>query len=286
MRSPIVWFGGKGHLAKKLVPLLESIPHRRYIEVFGGGASVLLAKRPVGVEVYNDLDGGLYNFFTVLSEPEMFERFYRLVALLPYSRRLYDESLSTWKQERDRVKSAAKWFVVARQSFGGRFGASWGSDVTTVRSGKVETAQRWLAALDRLPEVHARLQRVQIECVDWRVILSRYDTPETLFYLDPPYVADTRRDGTYAHEMSLSDHAALVEVLLNIRGSAVLSGYAHAVYRPLEDAGWERRDWKTVCHAAGRTRATGILGAGAAKRMQPRTESVWIKPYQSQLRLF
>lgn len=279
MKSPIAWLGGKARHTARLVPLLEAIPHRRYVEPFGGGASILLAKSPVEVEVYNDLDAGLYNFFTVLADPDAFERFCRLVALLPHSRRIYSEYRATWQQERDRVKAAAKWFVVARQSFGGRFGASWGSNVTSTRGGMAEVVQRWLSALDRLPEIHARLQRVRIECDDWRTIVERYDTPDTLFYLDPPYVPETRRDGTYAHEMTLDDHAALVEVLLNIRGKAVLSGYAHAVYKPLEAAGWERRDWKVACHIVGRTRATGILGEGAAMRLQPRTESVWIKPY-------
>ncbi len=67
MKSPIAWLGGKARHTARLVPLLEAIPHRRYVEPFGGGASILLAKSPVEVEVYNDLDAGLYNFFTVLA---------------------------------------------------------------------------------------------------------------------------------------------------------------------------------------------------------------------------
>ena len=70
MRSPISWFGGKMRLAKRIVPLLP--PHTTYVEPFGGGAAVLFAKPPSPVEVYNDLDGGLVNFFRVLRNRSQF----------------------------------------------------------------------------------------------------------------------------------------------------------------------------------------------------------------------
>jgi DNA adenine methylase len=132
--------------------------------------------------------------------------------------------------------------------------------------------------------------RVQIENRDFREILKLYDTPDTLFYLDPPYVLETRRDPDtkYTYEMTLDDHKDLVQLLLQIQGKAVLSGYQHEVYTPLEQSGWVRHDFLTGCHAAGRTRATGILGEGAALKKQPRVESVWVSPkaqYRQQLRL-
>lgn len=77
LRSPIKWLVGKGNMQKKIVPLLEAIPHRRYVEPFGGGASILLRKAPVELETYNDLDSGLYEFFTVIADPALFRRFYR-----------------------------------------------------------------------------------------------------------------------------------------------------------------------------------------------------------------
>jgi DNA adenine methylase len=89
MRSPIGWFGGKGNMRGRILPTFP--PHKRYVEPFGGGASLLLAKEPVELEVYNDLDHALYEFFTTLADPGEFERFYRRVALLPYSRELYNE---------------------------------------------------------------------------------------------------------------------------------------------------------------------------------------------------
>jgi DNA adenine methylase len=275
IRSPIPWFGGKGKMTAKLLPLLPT--HRIYVEPFGGGASLLFAKDPASVEVYNDLDQGLVGLFRVLRDPAKFERFWFLTSMTPYARNEWDECRRLWDTETDEVRRAWRWFVVARQSFGGHFGASWGSAVTASSRGMAETASKWLSTLDNLGRVHERLFRVQIECADWRRILDRYDTPETCFYCDPPYVPDTRRAGGYDHELSEADHVELVERLATIQGKAMVSGYPSPIYRPLVRSGWKRKDWRTACHAAGRTRQTGIQGNGSALAKQPRTECVWIK---------
>jgi len=266
-------------MVKTIVPLLEEIPHEHYCEPFGGGASVLLAKRPPGgVETYNDLDGALFDLFSVLSDPELFAAFYERVRVLPHHRRFYNEYRETWRQEPDRVARVAKWFLVARQSFSGAFGASWGSAVGYTSRGMAGTTSMWLGAIEMLPAIHARLQRVQIENADWRTILERYDTPDTLFYLDPPYVASTRRSGGYDHEMTDADHAEMVGALLELQGKAVVSGYPNLLYAPLEGAGWRVEHTQTVCSAAARTRNTGIQGKGSATAKQPRTECLWLSP--------
>jgi len=276
LHSPICWFGGKGNMVAKLLPLLP--PHRIYVEPFGGGASLLFAKPPSPVEVYNDIDSGLVNFFRVLRDPEKFAKFYHLVAFTPYSREEYEYCRKTWESCEDEVEKAYRWFVVARMSFSGAFGYSWGSVVTTSRNGMAATCSKWLSTIKMLPAIHERMMRVQIEHADFRDILKRYDTPETLFYCDPPYVPETRRGQVYKHELTLDDHRELVQILLSLKGKVLLSGYAHPVYAPLEEAGWQRIDFRTACYAVGRTRATGIMGEGAAKLMHPRVESVWISP--------
>lgn len=281
MRSPIMLFGGKGNMTAKIVPMLP--PHRIYVEPFGGGASVLLAKPPSSVEVYNDVDENLVGFFKTLADPVLFEAFYRRVAVLPYSRALYNECRATWREETDPITRAAKWFVVARQSFSGMFGTSWSFAVTASHRGMTGACSRWLGCLEALPAVHARLQRVQIECSDWRLILDTYDTPDTLFYCDPPYVAGTRRHGGYAHEMSDDNHRDFVARLLTIKGQAVVSGYEHPIYAPLVEAGWEVVRFETACHAVGRTRATGLRGKGSVLAKQARTEVLWRKVTQGRL---
>src|SRR3990167_3756673 len=221
MRSPIRWFGGKGNMVRKIIPVLIKIPHERYVEPFGGGASILLAKKPKPLEVYNDLDRGLYDFFSVLADPELFNQFYRRVAVLPYSRQFYDEYRKEWKEETDKVIRAAKWFLVARQSFSGAFGGGWSSSVTATTRGMVETCSKWISCIDMLPQIHARLQRVQIENADFRTILDRYDTPKTLFYCDPPYIPETRKAGGYTHEITAEDHQELVSLLLSLKGKVL-----------------------------------------------------------------
>lgn len=249
VRSPIKWFGGKGIFLKKILPLIPK--HNTYLEVFGGGASLLFAKEPSNIEVYNDLDEGLVNFFRVLRDPEKFGRFYHYAIFTPYARSEYDYCLRTWKEEQDDVVRAYKWFVIARMSFSGRFGHGWSNCISSSgRNGVSRSCAGWLSILEMMPEIHERIQGVQIECDDWKNILERYDKEDVFAYLDPPYIPDTRLGGAYYCEMSADDHNSLVKTLLNYSGMVILSGYAHGIYKPLEDKGWIRKDFETVCHAS------------------------------------
>lgn len=269
LRSPIVWFGGKGNMVAKILPLFPA--HRIYAEPFSGGASLLVAKEPSPVEVYNDMDKGLVTLFRVIRDPEKFGRFYHLAVNTPYAREEW-RVCRDWEKYSDEVVRAWAFFVSIRQSFSG-LRHSWGRSVTSSHRGMAETASSWMGIMEMLPEIHRRLMRVQVENKDFRAILREYDTPETLFYCDPPYIPETRRDGQYEHELTGEDHRELVDLLLSLNGKVVLSGYAHEIYKPLERAGWERKDWETHCVVSGRTRAT----QGATKEQTRRVESVWIK---------
>jgi len=138
---------------------------------------------------------------------------------------------------------------------------------------------------DVLPVCIERLRHVQIENMDALTVIDRYCTDDGFCYCDPPYVGESRTASGYdkydsaGHDMRATDlHASLVSALLAAPGAVLVSGYAHPVYDPLIDAGWERIDWDVACHAAGRTRATGIQGAGSATAKQARVESVWLNP--------
>jgi len=97
-----------------------------------------------------------------------------------------------------------------------------------------------------------------------------------VFYVDPPYHSDTRKDKkVYAVEPSHDHHERLVETLLACKGAVVLSGYDHPVYAPLAEAGWKVTRYQTACCAAGRTRGSGLQGAGAAMAKVPRVEVIW-----------
>lgn len=278
MRSAIAWFDGKGPMVRHLLPLLP--PHRTYVEPFGGGASLLHAKAPSLLEVYNDLNKGVTNFWRVLRDPEQFEQLQRLITLTPYSRAEFLDACAGWEAETDPVQRAYRYYVRVRMAFSANDTGSlgWSFCRTESKRGISASVSKWLTVLEDLPQIHARWRGVQVECDDFRSILEHYDHPQTLFYCDPPYVPETRKQGRYQHELTLTDHEDLIGHLLRLQGMVILSGYAHPVYDPLEAAGWRRLDFKAQSTAVGHTRFTGLIGKGAAKERQARVESIWISP--------
>ena len=276
IRAPFPWLGGKGGIKIKNKILSLIPPHERYVEPFGGGGSILIAKEPAKVEVYNDVNRGVVNFFRVISDVDYFGKFMARASLLPVSRELYEEYMRTWPAIHDPVEQAVRWYYIAQQSFGGMFGNSWGTSVNSSTRGMSQMTSRWRSSFENLPKVHERMQRVQIECADWRDILKRYSGTGWLAYCDPPYVSGTRKAGGYDHELKDKDHEELISTLLNYDGTVMLSGYNNPLYKPLKKAGWQRHDIEVVCSAAGRTRASGLQGKGQVKAKQKRVECIWM----------
>ena len=259
--------------------------HREYVEVFGGAASLLFAKVPARVETYNDLDGDLVNFFRVLQREDTFERFHRLASLTPYSRRVYYDAREAIKAEIDPVERAYLFWVIARMSFSGDRRGGVGMVIKTSCRGMAQTTSKYISSIEMLPQIHARLQRVQIEDKDWRELMEMYNGEDTFFYLDPPYIASTRSGGGYKHEMTDEDHREMVEFIIEFPAKILLSGYAHEIYEPLEVGGWSRVDCQTACSAAGKTRTSKLQGTGAAMEHAARTETLWMN-YTTQETLF
>jgi len=221
-------------------------PHTTYVEVFGGSAGVLLRKPFSPVEVFNDLDGEVVNFFRVLREQP--EALARAIAFTPYARAELD---AAWEPTDDPLEAARRFAVRSWMSIGGPT-AQW---KTGFRYRRADPSQPWLQ-WNRLPEILVatarRLKMVIIEHADWQRILRRYDTPDTLFYCDPPYLGETRSKwgkfrAAYRFEFTDGDHVALAEALRSVQGMVVLSGYAHPLYEALYEAhGWVRHCMSTV----------------------------------------
>jgi DNA adenine methylase len=286
MRAPLRLLGGKGKLTPSLLPLIPH--HATYVEVFGGGAALMFGKDPLRskVEVYNDVDAGLVNFFRVLKNPIQFEKFVKRVQVTPYSRKEWEDAMASWRETEDPAEQAAMWFTIARQSFGGRFGGSWGFSTESASKTKKfvgympQNVLAWLTAIDGLAEFHWRMSRVQIESSDWRKCLRLYNARQTFVYLDPPYIWSTRSGGTYEHEMTDDDHKEMVEVLLSYKGMVMLSGYPHPIYEPLEEAGWVRSEFEVQVDVAGMVRSsqrTKGKGGKSSKDMK-RTDTIWRNP--------
>ena len=271
MNSPVPMYGGKGRLRKWIIKYFPK--HDYYVEPFGGGAWMLFEKERSKIEVYNDLNHALYDFFNVISDTKKFKKFQRKISVLPSSRQLFNEYNNTWENETDDVDRITKWFYVMRHSFSGQFGSGWKHDIKSVSGKLPRTVVCWLSAIRNLDEVHKRLMSVSIENQDFRKILKTYNTNDYLCYADPPYYPDSRKTtNNYKHELSTKDHEELIDLLKQYNGMVVLSGYVNDLYKTLENDGWEREDYVTVCHASLKS------GVGDGHESHKRTESIWLNP--------
>jgi len=279
LRAPFQYFGGKGRMLAKLLPLLP--PHRVYVEPFCGAASLFFAKNPSPVEVLNDLNEDVVNVFRVLQNKETHEELRFRLMCTPYARGEFIQAIEMLGQK-DLTPVDRAWAFLVRQNmgFGGlieKKSGSWGREFTSDQ-GCAGTCNAWLMRLSMLDAWRWRLMLVQIDCRDALEVIRYWDSPDTLFYVDPPYVNETRKTlNAYAHEMSVEQHKELVELLLGIKGKAVVSGYEHPLYSPFAQAGWKVHKFHTACHAAGRVRGSGLQGNGSASAKVPRTEVVWVK---------
>lgn len=234
--SPLKWHGGKSYLASKIVALMPPTVH--YCEPYAGGLSVLFARDPEGTsEVVNDIDRRLMNFWGVLAVKEVFEEFHRFVMCVPFSEDAWNGSEI---EHDDPVMNAAKFFVNCRQSLAGRMKDFATLSRNRVRRGMNEQASAWLSAVDGLPEVHARLRRVVVLSRPALDVIRTQDGANTLFYMDPPYLPDTRvTPDVYAHEMTVQDHRDLLAAIKEAEGKVMISGYPSELY-DTELATWTR----------------------------------------------
>ncbi len=284
VKSPITYFGGKFYLVDEL---LRNFPldYRQYVEVFGGGGSLILAKGRSDLDVYNDVNGDVVNLFRVLREDALFEKFCRYCWLLPYSREEFMKRRNDfyYKREKDNFERAVNYFYLASCGFSGNIQgrkASWGfslMDSKPVKSwvNKVECLQRMKTTEGLLK----RLKELQIEQQDFRKLIPVYDRKTVFFYCDPPYLPDTRKGGKYECEMSVEDHEELLKMLVKLQGKFMLSGYDNELYRKYErEYGWKRKEIDTTCWCQGSNQMEGNI-------KDKRKEVIWMNYVREELLL-
>lgn len=256
VRPVLRWHGGKWLLAPWIISHFPK--HRVYVEPFGGAGSVLMRKEPAYAEIWNDLDGDVVNLFQVLRS-DAAQELVRQLRLTPFSRAEFGTAYAV---SADPVESARRLVI---RSFMG-FGSNGHNRVTGFRANSNRSgttpAHDWVNYPDSLVQVIDRLSGVTVENKDAKAVMAQHDGPDTLHYVDPPYVFETRADLSkdYAHELTDDDHAELLVFLRGLSGMVVLSGYPSSLY---DDA---LGDWTRVEREA--------LADGAAKR----TEVLWINP--------
>lgn len=259
IKHPVLkYYGSKFRLAQWIIGHFPE--HRHYVEPFGGGASILLVKEPSRLETYNDLDKEVYNFFKVLRENPI--ELIQQITLTPWSRIEYEKCLEEIKDE-DPTERARRLFFRLWMNF-------QGSQVGCKGNWRRHKHGKRSIILDIKPfnlfEASQRLLSVQLENRDAFKLMREFDSEDTLFYLDPPYVLSTRTTKKgYNHEMTNENHQEFAELLYSLNGFVVLSGYPSKIYEELfENRGWKRVD-KEAC----------VLGGGK------RTECLWLSPKTS-----
>lgn len=264
--APIKWHGGKTYLASRIIELMPK--HVHYVEPFFGGGAVFFRKPNEQIEshseVINDLYGELANFWKVLQSQADFPEFERRVSLTPFSKPVWHDAMES--NATNCVDRAVAFFIRYRQSRQGL-----GRDFATMsrnrtRRGMNEQVSSWLSAIDGLGEAHQRLSRVVIYSEPAVEVIKREDSPNTFFYLDPPYVKSTRAvPQAYSFEMTNDDHCELLATLEGISGKFLLSGYPSEIYEnAAKQSSWRREDIQ-------------IDNKASSKKKKPtKTECLWM----------
>lgn len=273
-RPPLRYFGGKWTIANFLISNFPD--HRVYVEPYGGGASVLLRKPRVYSEVYNDVDGEIVNVFRVIQDEEKSARLRDLLHVTPFARDEFKLAFAPYNARNLKkygdVEMARRTIILSLMGFGADalLRLSTGFRAVSNRSGTTP-AHDWRNYPDCVPAFVERMRGVVIENRPALTIIGQHDSPDTLFYVDPPYAHVTRSRKTnrksgrvkahgYRDEMTDDDHRELAAALRSVVGMVAISGYHCPLYQELYG------DWRCV------DKSTHADGA------RDRVESLWLSP--------
>lgn len=240
MKSIFRYPGSKWGIADWIISHFpEGYEKMIYLEPFFGSGAVFFNKEPSVVETINDLDSDIVNLFRILREKP--EDLKRVLELTPYSREEYDLSFESCE---DPLEKARRFMVKTTQAIGAKMSGGkcgWRNHKQLKLGG---TACKWGGITTTVDAASSRLRGsttnlVQIEHMDAFRLIKRYNTPDALIYLDPPYVRSSRKSGAlYLHELRDEDHKRLLELILSSQSKIIISGYDNALYNNAL-SGWE-----------------------------------------------
>ena len=272
LKHPLIrYHGGKWRLAERIIDQFP-VHYNVYVEPYAGGASVLLRRAASEHEIYNDLDGEIFNLFKVLRNQR--DELSAAVRDTAFS----EEELSLAYTNTPNLSDVERARRVLVKAFMGRSTAAatqnFSATFRAINLGPREIrnhSKEWGEVQDRLIAVSARLRSVNLLNRPALEVIKSFDSVKTLFYVDPPYMESQRDLGKdYSHEMTREQHCELADALLSCKGMIALSGYASPEYQDwYEGAGWRRVDFQA------------LADGGAA-----RTESLWLSPNIRQYGLF
>ncbi len=237
MKTPITYYGGKQSMLPKILPLIPV--HCTYVEPFFGGGAVFWAKQPANFEVVNDLNNRLITFYKVLKYD--FEDLSNKIDETFHSRFQKKESWEEYKSGADEIKNEIQmaWAVWTSLilGYGSKLGNSFGFDKKGTQPLRVFNKK---AAFTQAYQ--QRLKKVTIESYDAIKVIQTYDSEDTFFYLDPPYVSSNQ--GHYAG-YNLEMFTKLLDVCANMKGKFILSSYPEEILQEYRKAyNWNFQDFE------------------------------------------
>jgi DNA adenine methylase len=263
INAPFGYFGSKNKIALQLCGELP--PHNCWVEAFCGSAALTLRKTPALIEVINDIDNEVVNFFEQLRDNS--NALIKAVELTPYAEQELISSRMASK-EIDKLERARRFLVQSMMAINGVFGeakSGFSYSDSYSRSGIEARVNRWNNLPDRLKLVVQRLKAVRIERKDAIKLIERYiNRPATLLYLDPPYLGD--RASGYNRDANNDDfHVKLLNLANEAKSMIFISGYENDLYNSIltKKRGWETRTIETF--------TKDVKG-----RIHNRTEVVWM----------
>lgn len=251
------YFGGKARLAPEIVKYFPA--HDVYVDAYGGAGGVLLCKPRAFKDVYNDLDGEMVNLFTVIRD--RCEELVRATYLTPVS--AMDFQIASIRTQ-DQIEQARRTLYRMAMSFSTTAIQGVARTGWRPRALKASSHINWYNMPDEVIQMMERLRGVVIENDFALSVIDRYDSKKTLFYIDPPYVLDTRvQKSSYKYEMDEAQHENLLATLVAAKGMVIVSGYHHKLYDNM------LAKWKIV------------EIEDKADSLEKRVEVLWIKPHTS-----
>lgn len=231
MRAIFRYPGSKWAIANWIISHFpEGYEKKVYLEPFVGSGAVFFNKNPSAVETINDLESDIVNLFCVLRERP--DDLRRMLSFTPYSREEYDRSFEPCE---DPLEKARRYMVRTTQAIGAKMDGKCGwRNHKQMKIGG--TACKWAGITDVVDTAANRLRGsstnlVQIEHTDALRLIERYDSPDVLMYLDPPYMRSTRKSGRlYTYEMDDEQHRRILNLVAKSKAKIVLSGYPSKLY--------------------------------------------------------
>ena len=208
----LAWVGGKSKLAREIISLMPA--HNCYCEVFGGAGWVMFKKTPSNVEVINDINSELVNLYRVIKFH--FEEFIKQFKFILIARDEYERLKLSKPETLTDIQRAVRYYYLVRLSYGGK-AVDHNFTVAATRMPPINL----LRIEEELSQAHLRLSRVAIENQHYSKIIERFDLPDTLFYLDPPYFncEDYYGKGLF----NKADFERLRDQLKAVKGKFILS---------------------------------------------------------------